>query len=160
MTCLARFTSSYTVASRLGGPAGLPGGWVQLLPPCQQRLPGPGPAVCPGMGDGVLRVPEGPDRHRPQLLPRPATTPCSAPFITPGPAARKPSSSTSRTPTSAAARSGRCWAGLETSSGSVSALFTRQPSQLKLFTLAAICTALQCTPDDLSRLPRRRSQRW
>jgi putative transcriptional regulator len=45
------------------------------------------------------------------------------------------------------------------SSGSVSALFTRQPSQLKLFTLAAICTALQCTPDDLSRLPRRRSQR-
>jgi putative transcriptional regulator len=40
-------------------------------------------------------------------------------------------------------------AGLEMSSASVSALFTRQPSQLKLSTLAAICTALQCTPDDL-----------
>jgi DNA-binding Xre family transcriptional regulator len=31
----------------------------------------------------------------------------------------------------------------------VSALFTKQPSQLKLTTLAALCTALQCTPDDL-----------
>jgi putative transcriptional regulator len=40
-------------------------------------------------------------------------------------------------------------AGLEMSSASVSALFTRQPSQLKLTTLLALCTALQCTPDDL-----------
>jgi putative transcriptional regulator len=40
-------------------------------------------------------------------------------------------------------------AGLEMSSASVSALFTRQPSQLKLTTLVALCTALQCTPDDL-----------
>ena len=40
-------------------------------------------------------------------------------------------------------------AGLQMSSASVSALFTRQPSQLKLTTLAALCTALQCTPDDL-----------
>jgi len=40
-------------------------------------------------------------------------------------------------------------AGLEMSSASVSALFTRQPSQLKLTTLAALCTALRCTPDDL-----------
>ena len=40
-------------------------------------------------------------------------------------------------------------AGLELSSASVSALFTRQPSQLKLTTLAALCTALQCTPNDL-----------
>jgi putative transcriptional regulator len=40
-------------------------------------------------------------------------------------------------------------AGLEMSSASVSALFTGQPSQLKLTTLAALCTALQCTPDDL-----------
>lgn len=40
-------------------------------------------------------------------------------------------------------------AGLQMSSASVSALFTRQPSQLKLATLAALCTALQCTPDDL-----------
>lgn len=39
--------------------------------------------------------------------------------------------------------------GLEMSSASVSALLTRQPSQLKLTTLAALCTALQCTPDDL-----------
>ena len=31
----------------------------------------------------------------------------------------------------------------------MSALFTRQPSQLKLTTLLALCTALQCTPDDL-----------
>ena len=40
-------------------------------------------------------------------------------------------------------------AGLEMSSASVSALFSRQPSQLKLSTLLALCTALQCTPDDL-----------
>ena len=40
-------------------------------------------------------------------------------------------------------------AGLEMSSASVSALFTRQPSQLKLTTLLGLCTALQCTPDDL-----------
>jgi putative transcriptional regulator len=40
-------------------------------------------------------------------------------------------------------------AGLELSSASVSALFTRQPSQVKLTTLAALCTALQCGPADL-----------
>jgi putative transcriptional regulator len=40
-------------------------------------------------------------------------------------------------------------AGLELSSASVSALFTRQPSQIKLTTLTALCTALQCTPGDL-----------
>ena len=40
-------------------------------------------------------------------------------------------------------------AGLELSSASVSALFTKQPSQVKLSTLAAICTALGCTPNDL-----------
>src|SRR5216684_3769090 len=40
-------------------------------------------------------------------------------------------------------------AGLQMSSASVSALFTRQPSQLNLSTLLALCTALQCTPDDL-----------
>ncbi len=40
-------------------------------------------------------------------------------------------------------------AGLELSSASVSALFTRQPSQVKLTTLAALCTALQCDPGDL-----------
>ena len=40
-------------------------------------------------------------------------------------------------------------AGLEMSSASVSALFTKQPSQIKLTTLIAICTALQCTPSEL-----------
>jgi len=40
-------------------------------------------------------------------------------------------------------------AGLELSSASVSALFTKEPSHLKLSTLAALCTALQCTPNDL-----------
>lgn len=40
-------------------------------------------------------------------------------------------------------------AGLELSAASVSALMTKQPSQLKLSTLAAICTALECTPNDL-----------
>ncbi|MHA4854506.1 helix-turn-helix domain-containing protein [Rhodococcus sp. MSC1_016] len=40
-------------------------------------------------------------------------------------------------------------AGLELSSASVSALFTKQPSQLKLTTLIALCTALDCTPNDL-----------
>lgn len=40
-------------------------------------------------------------------------------------------------------------AGLELSSASVSALFTKEPSQVKMITLAALCTALQCTPNDL-----------
>ena len=40
-------------------------------------------------------------------------------------------------------------AGLEMSAASVSALLTKQPAQLKLNTLAALCTALGCTPDDL-----------
>ena len=40
-------------------------------------------------------------------------------------------------------------AGLEMSAASVSALFTREPSQVKLSTLAALCTALECTPNDL-----------
>jgi DNA-binding Xre family transcriptional regulator len=40
-------------------------------------------------------------------------------------------------------------AGLRLSSPSVSALLTKQPNQLKLHTLAALCTALQCTPNDL-----------
>jgi putative transcriptional regulator len=40
-------------------------------------------------------------------------------------------------------------AGLNLSSASISALFTKQPSQLKLDTLAALCTALDCTPNDL-----------
>ena len=40
-------------------------------------------------------------------------------------------------------------AGLELSSASVSALFTKTPSQVKLGTLAALCTALECTPNDL-----------
>ena len=40
-------------------------------------------------------------------------------------------------------------AGLELSSASVSALFTKEPAQVKLSTLAALCTALGCTPNDL-----------
>jgi putative transcriptional regulator len=40
-------------------------------------------------------------------------------------------------------------AGLEMSAASVSALLTKQPSQVKLSTLVALCTALQCTPNDL-----------
>jgi putative transcriptional regulator len=40
-------------------------------------------------------------------------------------------------------------AGLELSSASLSALFTKQPSQIKLSTLIALCTALECTPNDL-----------
>jgi len=40
-------------------------------------------------------------------------------------------------------------AGLEISAASVSALLTKQPSQLKLSTLGALCTALDCTPNDL-----------
>ena len=38
---------------------------------------------------------------------------------------------------------------LSSASVSVSALLTRQPSQVKLDTLAALCTALDCTPNDL-----------
>jgi DNA-binding Xre family transcriptional regulator len=40
-------------------------------------------------------------------------------------------------------------AGLEMSSASVSALLTKEPSQIKLSTLIALCTALECTPNDL-----------
>ena len=40
-------------------------------------------------------------------------------------------------------------AGLELSAASISALMTKQPSQLKLSTLGALCTALECTPNDL-----------
>lgn len=40
-------------------------------------------------------------------------------------------------------------AGVELSSASVSALFTKEPAQIKLSTLAALCTALECTPNDL-----------
>ena len=39
--------------------------------------------------------------------------------------------------------------GLELSAASVSALMTKQPAQLKLSTLGALCTALQCSPNDL-----------
>ena len=42
-------------------------------------------------------------------------------------------------------------AGLELSSASVSALFSKQPAQVKLDTLAAICTALECPPTTYSR---------
>lgn len=40
-------------------------------------------------------------------------------------------------------------AGLEMSAASVSALLTKEPSQVKLATLIALCTALECTPNDL-----------
>ncbi|MFI6007016.1 helix-turn-helix domain-containing protein [Streptomyces sp. NPDC051366] len=40
-------------------------------------------------------------------------------------------------------------AGLDLSPASVSALFTKQPSQVKLSTLTALCTALDCAPGDL-----------
>jgi putative transcriptional regulator len=40
-------------------------------------------------------------------------------------------------------------AGLPMSSASVSALLTKTPTQLKLTTLAALCTALECGPGDL-----------
>ena len=40
-------------------------------------------------------------------------------------------------------------AGLPMSSASVSALLTKAPAQVKLSTLAALCTALGCGPGDL-----------
>ncbi len=40
-------------------------------------------------------------------------------------------------------------AGIELSAASVSALMTKQPKQLKLSTLAALCTALDCQPSEL-----------
>jgi putative transcriptional regulator len=40
-------------------------------------------------------------------------------------------------------------AGLRLSSASVSALLTKTPAQVKLSTLAALCTALECGPGDL-----------
>ncbi len=38
---------------------------------------------------------------------------------------------------------------MKLSAASVSALLTKQPAQVKLSTLAALCTALECTPNDL-----------
>jgi DNA-binding Xre family transcriptional regulator len=40
-------------------------------------------------------------------------------------------------------------AGLQISAASVSALLTKTPAQVKLSTLAALCTALECGPGDL-----------
>jgi len=40
-------------------------------------------------------------------------------------------------------------AGLELSAASVSALLTKDPTQVKLSTLLALCTALGCSPNDL-----------
>lgn len=40
-------------------------------------------------------------------------------------------------------------AGVKLSAASVSALLTKQPAQVKLSTLAALCTALECSPNDL-----------
>ena len=40
-------------------------------------------------------------------------------------------------------------AGQQMSAASVSALLTKQPAQVKLSTLGALCTALECTPNDL-----------
>ncbi|HEX2143843.1 MAG TPA: helix-turn-helix transcriptional regulator [Glycomyces sp.] len=40
-------------------------------------------------------------------------------------------------------------AGLELSSASVSALFTKEPTQVKLSTPVALCAALDCRPNDL-----------
>lgn len=40
-------------------------------------------------------------------------------------------------------------AGMQISAASVSALLTKEPSQLKMSTLVALCTALDCTPNDL-----------
>lgn len=40
-------------------------------------------------------------------------------------------------------------AGMEMSAASVSALLTKEPSQVKLTTLIALCAALECTPNDL-----------
>ena len=40
-------------------------------------------------------------------------------------------------------------AGLDLSAASVSALLTKSPTQVKLETLAALCIALECTPNDL-----------
>jgi putative transcriptional regulator len=40
-------------------------------------------------------------------------------------------------------------AGLELSAASVSALLTKEPAQVKLSTLLALCTALECSPNDL-----------
>jgi putative transcriptional regulator len=40
-------------------------------------------------------------------------------------------------------------AGLQMSSASMSALFSKEPSQVKMSTLIALCTALDCTPNDL-----------
>jgi putative transcriptional regulator len=45
-------------------------------------------------------------------------------------------------------------AGLRLSAASVSALMTKQPSQVRLTTLAALCVALDCTPNDLFDLSR------
>lgn len=43
-------------------------------------------------------------------------------------------------------------ASLSLSSASISALMTKQPREVKLRTLTALCLVLQCTPNDLLQL--------
>lgn len=43
-------------------------------------------------------------------------------------------------------------AGLSIGTSSISDLMTKQPSEVKLRTLAALCTVLKCTPNDLFEL--------
>lgn len=43
-------------------------------------------------------------------------------------------------------------ANFKLSSPSISVLLTKQPRELKLTTLTALCTALDCTPNDLLQL--------
>lgn len=43
-------------------------------------------------------------------------------------------------------------AGLEIGASAISDLMTKQPSEVKIRTLAALCTALNCTPNDLFEL--------
>ena len=42
--------------------------------------------------------------------------------------------------------------GLSLSSASISALMTKQPREVKLRTLAALCAALECSPNDLLQM--------
>jgi len=50
-------------------------------------------------------------------------------------------------------------AGFEMSAASVSALLTKEPSQIKVTTLIALCTALECTPNDLFEVDTTRVER-
>ena len=99
--------------SRPRSGSGWPARWMSTTPRATSTaIPRPRSRRRPRNGLRSSSASCGPGSARPaSTRRRPATTPCSAPCITPGSAARRPCCWTSRMSISAAARSGSCMCG-------------------------------------------------